>query len=147
MKIMKKHVTNSLVLSSMLTLLISGLIATGMPGPKAGKKKSYPREQITIHQVENLDDGLVRLVFSPLPESMWYCPGVAVEETPQGLKVKFLRHFFKDKTKAAHPAKRIVEKVDGRPVAKRVVTFPGKGKRLLFDDGTPLTAKPPKDGK
>ncbi|VAW67937.1 hypothetical protein MNBD_GAMMA10-2874 [hydrothermal vent metagenome] len=46
--------------------------------------------QITMVSVERIDKGL-KISYRPMLETLYYCPGIKINETPQNIEISFVR--------------------------------------------------------
>lgn len=121
---MKKNTSKTT--AALLTFFLSLLICGGMAMVGAKKKGANNKGQIDLEQIERGDDGSIRIVFRPMAESVWYCPGVETKEHPKGTEVVFVRQSIWDKSKVSHPAKPF----EGGKEGLKVVTIPSKGEAI-----------------
>jgi hypothetical protein len=100
----------------------------------AAADRSYQGDNLEIHSVEVKDDGSIQIAFSPLVETMWYCPGADAKATEKGVELKFVRAGFKKKPKVDYPAKN--GSIDGKAV--KLITLPKETKAILLREGKEL---------
>jgi hypothetical protein len=65
---------------------------------------SYSNEDITIQALEQNEDGLTKIFYSSILETLYFCPGANVTETKEKITVEFIRCSINEKCEVTHPA-------------------------------------------
>lgn len=119
--------TTSLIRRFLAVSLFACLLA-----PLAASADAYGQGGLTIREFEVKKNGDVHIVFRPMAETMYWCPGANAKVTPEGIELTFVRTGFKKRPEVDYPAKRVKETGD------RVLVVPAKGKQIFVRDGKEL---------
>ena len=87
----------------------------------------YSGDRLNIVSAKPLSNGAIRVTFNTQAESVWVCPGVDLERTPQGVELIFVRRSIYDKSPAECPSYLVGDKT-----IDKFVDVDAKGKALLI---------------
>jgi hypothetical protein len=95
-----------------------------------GTMKQYEKSNVEILSVEEPLDGKTEIVYRPILDSMYYCPGAHIRHEGERQKVSFIRCQISEKC----PADVIAEKL-AQNQWKLVVSSEADKIDLVFSDG------------
>ena len=125
-----------------ILLMASAMLLVSFTSAGAADGAAYAAGDLTFKDIKSQADGTVKIVFTSLAESLYYCPGAKATTTKKGVELTFVRSGIKKKPKVDYPAK---------PVKKggtlKVVIVPTKGGAVFLRDGKKLVKLHPTDAK
>jgi len=95
-----------------------------------GTMKQYEQANIEILSVQHISSGGTEIVFRPIFDSLYYCPGVSIRQDSNRKKISFVRCGIKEKC----DVDAIAEKMD-QGVLKVVVPAVPESIDIVFGDG------------
>ncbi len=125
-----------------LLLMASAMLLVSFTSVGAADGAAYAASDLTFKEVKSQADGTVQIVFTSLPETLYYCPGAKATTTKKGVELTFVRSRIKKKPKVDYPAK-LFKKGE----ILKVVTVPAKGNPVFLRDGKKLVKLHPADAK
>lgn len=123
-------------------LVLAASILLGSLTAATAAPRSYKAEQVTIKKVEPQKNATIKITYSTMAETMYFCPGANSTTTDKGVELSFPRAYFKSRAKAEHP---------GTPIKDsfyKTVIIPTEGKPVFIKNGKkPVQIHPPKAAK
>lgn len=92
------------------------------PAYRVDTMDSYDRDAVHIQQVERKTANLVKIDYSIMLETLYYCPGANLTEENENIQMAFVRCAIKEKCPVTHRANRVGEREfilirhNGKPV-------------------------------
>lgn len=125
---------------NVVLLFISALLLGSLSMLQAADSSAYTSDNLTIKEVTTAKNGTVRIAFTTMPETLWYCPGANCKKTDKGLHLTFVRANFKKRPKVDL---RVTFKDQAKSII-RYITIPAESGPIFYHDGDRLVQLHPK---
>ncbi len=112
---------------TILTLLLSLSPALAACG---AAMKQYEKSDIEILSVQRLPSGSTEILYRPILDSLYYCPGVRLRQDAGRQKISFVRCGIKEKCEVDVRAERV-----DRGAFKLLIPFVPENIDMVFGDG------------
>lgn len=132
---LRSRVDESTASKVFVELVDDGHFAFFFANGKLPAKDRYAEDEVWIEDAVRLDDGKIKITFSTMPESLYYCPGAVGEIKKNWIDITFVRAGIRRRPKVTYPVQRVS---DPGKVSKFIVIDSGgkpvfvktEGKRL-----------------
>lgn len=101
---------------------------------------AYSEKDLHVESIVPQKDGTLQITFTPLIETMYFCPGANVKKSAEGLEISFVRAAMNQRPKVDFP---------GKPIAKTSnsmrIDVPAQGETLFLRNGDRLVKLFPRE--
>ena len=104
------------------------ILLTISPSIYACGISDYGSDNLTIERIVEKENGDIQIVFTPMAETMYYCPGAIAIVTENGLELIFVRTSIRKSPDVTYPAV-----IAGKDTLSKVITVRAKGQSVYWD--------------